>query len=225
MAAVAGASPVTMTARTPSVCSSVINAAESGRGGSLRAMIPASFSAVGWTDRDGQNAEALGLEVVRRLGRIRVRLRQAGDCGKGALDGAHGGAARIGGSRLRHFRRRIEWNELDQFRQIGGRFFCGSGPDGAIHRILPAVRTRQGSDSQDMRFVEASHGMNRGYRQCVLRQRAGFIGAQHVDAGRFIHGGEPGWKNAQLGQSLCAERGRKGKGSRQRYWESRRELP
>ena len=65
-----------------------------------------------------------------------------------------------------------------------------------------------------MRFIEASHGMNRGYRQFVLRQRTGFIGAQHIDAGRFIHCGEPGWKNAQLGQSLGAERGRKRKSSR-----------
>jgi hypothetical protein len=70
MAAVAGASPVTMTVRTPSVCNSVISAAESVRGGSLRAMIPASFSASGGPDRDGQHAEALRLQLVRRLGCI-----------------------------------------------------------------------------------------------------------------------------------------------------------
>jgi hypothetical protein len=46
MAAVAGASPVTITVRTPSPCNSLMSAAESGRGGSLSAMSPASFMAV-----------------------------------------------------------------------------------------------------------------------------------------------------------------------------------
>ena len=58
--------------------------------------------------------------------------------------------------------------------------------------------------------------MDGGYRQFVSRQRAGLIRAQDVDAGRFIHGGEPRWKNAQLCQSPRAERRRKGKGGRQR---------
>ena len=47
MAAVAGASPVTITVRTPKPCNSVTSAAESARGGSLSAMSPASFIAVG----------------------------------------------------------------------------------------------------------------------------------------------------------------------------------
>src|SRR5580704_4003328 len=47
MVAVAGASPVTMTVRTPSPCNSLMSAAESERGGSLSAMSPASFIAVG----------------------------------------------------------------------------------------------------------------------------------------------------------------------------------
>ena len=173
------------------------------------------------THRDGQNAEALRLQFVRRRGCIGRWLREAGDRGKGPLHGAHRGAARIGGRRLRHLRRGIERNELDQFRQIGRPLFCGGGPDGRIHRILPAVRTRQGSQSQDVRFVEAGHGVDGGYRQFVLRQRAGLIRAQHVDAGRFIHGGEPRWKNAQLCQSPRAERRRKGKGGRQRYRDRR----
>ena len=45
MVAVAGASPVTITVRTPKVRSSVIIAAESARGGSLRAIMPASLNA------------------------------------------------------------------------------------------------------------------------------------------------------------------------------------
>ena len=47
MAAVAGASPVSITVRTPNPCNSVTSAAESVRGGSLSAMSPASFIAAG----------------------------------------------------------------------------------------------------------------------------------------------------------------------------------
>ena len=149
------------------------------------------------THRDGQHPEALRLQLVRRRGRIGRRLREARNCGKGSLDDAHRGAARIDSRRLGHLRGGIERHELAQFRQIGGDFLCGGGPDGRIYRILPAVRTRQGSQSQDVRLVEAGHGMDGGHRQLVLRQRAGLIRAQHVDAGRFIHGGEPRRKNAQ----------------------------
>ena len=173
------------------------------------------------THRDGQNAEALCLEFARRPGCIGSRLRKAGNRGKGPFDHAHRGAARIGGGRLRHLRPRIERNELDQFRQIGGHVFGGGGADGPVYRILPAVGTGQGSQSQHVRLVEAGHGMDGGYRQFILRQRAGLIGAQHVDAGRFIHGGEPRRKDAQMRQSPRAERGRKGKGSRQRYRDRR----
>ena len=173
------------------------------------------------THRDGQNPEALRLKFVRRRGRIGRRLRKAGDRGKGPLHDAHGGAARIDGRRLGHLRRRIERHELDQFRQIGGGFLSGGGPDGGIDRILPAVRTRQRSQSQDVRFVEAGHGVDGGHRQLVSRQRARLVRAQDVDAGRFIHGGEPRRKDAQLCQSPCAERRRKGKRGRQRYRDRR----
>ncbi len=47
VAAVAGASPVTMSVRTPRACSSAISAAESDLGGSLSAIRPASVSAFG----------------------------------------------------------------------------------------------------------------------------------------------------------------------------------
>ena len=59
MAAVAGASPVTITVRTPSARNSVTSAAESARGGSLSAMSPASFIAVRRPGGDRQDPEAL----------------------------------------------------------------------------------------------------------------------------------------------------------------------
>ena len=164
------------------------------------------------THRDGQNAEALCLKFARRLGCIGRWLREAGDRGKGPLDGAHRGAARIGGSRLRHLRPRIEWNELDQFRQIGGHFFAAAARMAASTGSCPPSELARAAQSQHVRLVEAGHGMDGGNRQFVLRQRAGLIRAQHVDARRFIHGGEPRRKDAQMCQSPRAERRRKGKG-------------
>ena len=63
--------------------------------------------------------------------------------------------------------------------------------------------------------------MDGGNGEFVARERAGLIRAQHVDAGRFIHGGKPGWKNAQLSQSLGAERRGKRKGGGQGYRDRR----
>ena len=156
------------------------------------------------TDRDGQNPEALRLKFVRRLGRIGRpvasvrRLRQRPP------------------SRRAPWRRSDRWQSpptsscagsngtnLISFGRSEAAFFAAAARMARIYRILPAVRTRQGSHSQDVRFVEAGHGMNGGYRQFVLRQRAGLIRAQHVDACRFIHRGEPRWKDAQLCQSLA----------------------
>ena len=74
MAAVAGASPVTMTVRTPNVRNSVMSAAESDRGGSLRAMIPASFTACRRAYRDGQHPEALWPPVGSRSWMRRARV-------------------------------------------------------------------------------------------------------------------------------------------------------
>ncbi len=97
----------------------------------------------------------------------------------------------------------------------------GGGADGRVHGILPAIRTGQGGQSQNVRFVKAGHGVDGGHLQFVARQRACLIRAQHVDACRFIHGGEPRGKDAQMRQSPRAERRRKGKGSRQRYRDRR----
>src|ERR1022692_238905 len=320
MAAVAGASPVTMTARTPSVCSSVINAAESGRGGSLRATIPASFIAAGGPIATASTRkpcasssfavlDASGAACVRpattakapftartvappgsaavasdifvpgsngtnliSFGRSEATFFAAADrmavstgscppselaraatpktCDSSKPDmawtavtfssfcvsvpvlSAHSTSIRSDLARRpnspeqplprRAIRRSRTWHgrRLPSVRFASA---CRSYPRTARRsdRILPAVRTRQSSHSQDVRFVEAGHGMDGGYLQFVLRQRAGLIRAQHVDACRFIHGREPRRKDAQLRQSPCAECRRKGKGGRQSYWDRR----
>ena len=222
MAAVAGASPVTMTVRTPNVRNSVMSAAESVRGGSLRAMIPASFIASRRTHRDGQHPEALGFQLVRDRGRVGRGLRQARDGGKGSLHDTHGGAARIDRRRLGHLRGRIEGHELAQFRQIGGGWPLrrqSEWPrprDPARH---PNWRERPIPSTCDS--SKPGIGWTAVTFSSFSRQRAGFIRAQHLDARRFIHGGEPRGKDAQMGQSPCAERRRQGKGGRQRYGDRR----
>ena len=123
---------------------------------------------------------------------------------------------RIRCGRLGHLRRRIERHEFDQFRRVGDRLARGGGANGAIDRILPAIRTGQRGQRQNMRLVEAGHRMNGRHRQRVLGQRAGLVGAQDIHRCRFIHRGEAGRKNAQLCQGPRAERRRKREGGRQR---------
>ena len=173
------------------------------------------------THRDGQHPEALRLELVRRRGRIGRWWREAHDRGKGSLHDTHRGAARIDSRGLGHLRGGIERHKLTQFRQIGGAGLRGGGANGRVYGILPAIRTGEGGHSQNVRFVKAGHGVYGGHLQFVARQRARLVRAQHVDAGRFIHGGEPRWKDAQMRQSPRAERRRKGKGGRQRYRDRR----
>ena len=70
IAAVAGASPVTITVRTPKAYNSLTSSAASVRGGSLSAMNPASRIGVGGAHGNGQNPEALLFEFAgpsRRL--------------------------------------------------------------------------------------------------------------------------------------------------------------
>ena len=159
---------------------------------------PGDLQSVRRAHRDGQHPEAPRLKLVRRRGRIGRRLREIRDCREGSLHGAYRGAAGIHSRGLRHLCGGIERHKFAQFRQIGRNLFCGGGPDGGVNRILPAVRTGQGSPSQNMRLIEAGHGMNGGYGQLVLRQRAGLVRAQHVDACRFVDCGEPGRKDAQI---------------------------
>jgi hypothetical protein len=64
MAAVAGASPVTMTVRKPSAFNSEMSEAESVRGGSLSAMKPIICMDAGAPGSRRQNPEALFLEFI-----------------------------------------------------------------------------------------------------------------------------------------------------------------
>ena len=47
--------------------------------------------------------------------------------------------------------------------------------------------------------------MNGGHGELVLARGAGFIRAQYLDARRFIHGGEPRGKHAEVGKRLRAD--------------------
>ena len=166
------------------------------------------------THREGQHAEALRLEFVRRRGRIGRGLRETGDGGKGPLHHAQRGAARIGHSRLGHLGGGIERYELVQFRLIGRGAVRGGSANGTIDGILSAVRARQRRHSHHVRFVEAGQGADAGHLQFVVRQRARLVRAQDIHGRRFIHRGQPRRQHPELGQRLRPDRRRKGKGSR-----------
>ena len=166
--------------------------------------------------RDRQNPEALPFKFLRRRRRGRRRLGEADDRGKGALHDTLRAPGRISCGRLGHLLRRIERRELDQFRRVGNRLVRGGRANGAVDRVLAAIRAGQRRQRQNMRFVKAGHGMNARHRQRVLGQRAGLVGAQDIRRSRFIHGGEAGRKDAELSQGTRAERRRKGEGGRQR---------
>ncbi len=135
------------------------------------------FHSRGRADSNGQHAEALRLQLIRGCRCIGRGLREARNYGEGSLHGAHRAAARIGGSRFGHLRSRIERNELDQFRQIGGRFCFSGCADSGIHWILPGIRARERGQSKHVRLVEARHGVYGGYFQFVLSQRPGLVRA------------------------------------------------
>jgi hypothetical protein len=176
---------------------------------------------LGRTRRDSENPEALSLELVRYGGRIGRWLREANHRGKGSLHNTHCGAARIDSRGLGHLRGGIERHKLTQFRQTGNGGLRGGGANGCVYWILPAIRAGEGSQPQNVRSIEAGHRVYGGHLQLVERQRAGFVRAQDLDAGRFIHGGKPRWKDAEMGQGPRAERCRKGEGGRQRYRDRR----
>jgi len=142
MAAVAGASPVTITVRTPNPRNSVTSAAESERGGSLSAMRPASFIAVGGPAPTASTLKPC-LELLRRFCSGRRRVCEADDRGKGALNDTLCCAGRISCGRLGQLLRRIERHEFDQLKCIGNRLACSGGANRAIDRILPTFRTSQ----------------------------------------------------------------------------------
>ena len=77
MAAVAGASPVTMTVRMPRPRNSLMSDAESSRGGSLSAINPASFIAVG-VPAVTASTRSLGFEFL-------AAERQSAQVGRGRL--------------------------------------------------------------------------------------------------------------------------------------------
>src|ERR1700722_7578232 len=171
MAAVAGASPVTMTARTPSVFSSEINAVESGRGGSPRAMIPASFSAAVGPMATARTRKPFASSSFAVLAASGFDCVSPATAAKAPLTARTVTPAESVAVASDIFVPGSNGTNLVSFGRSEAAFFA-------------AVGTRQGSHSHHVRFVEARHDMDRGYRQCVLRQRSGLVRAQHIDACR-----------------------------------------
>ena len=101
-------------------------------------------------------------------------------------------------------------------RHIGDGLARGGRANGCVDRILPAIRTGQSGQRQNVRFVEAGHGTDGRHGQRVLSQRAGFVGAQDIHRRRFVHRREARRQNPQLRQSVRAERRCEREGGRQR---------
>ena len=110
--------------------------------------------------RDRQHPEALFLEFLARGRRGRRGLGETDDRRERAFHDALRRPVGILDRRLGHFRRRIERHELDQLRRVGNRLARGGGANGAVHRILAAVRTGQGGQRQHVRLVETGHRTN-----------------------------------------------------------------
>src|SRR6202453_4589287 len=120
MAAVSGASPVTMTVRTPRPCNSLISAAESLRGGSLSATSPASFIPVAGPAATASTRKPLSSSSLA-AGGGRRRLGKADNDGVGALHDSLRVSRRIRRGCLGHLLGRIEGGEFDQCRRVRDR--------------------------------------------------------------------------------------------------------
>ena len=216
MAAVAGASPVTITVRTPNA----LQFLDEGRRIRARRIAQRDeadqLHRLGRSGRDRQHAKALPLELLGDRFRGRRSLRERDHDGIGALHHALRRPARIHGARLGHFGGGVERRESGQLRRIGGVLALRGRPDGLVDRILPALRAGQRRQRQNMRFVEIGHRADLSHAQSVLRQRAGLVRAQDIHRRRFIHRGEPCRKDAKLGEVARAQRRREGEGRRQR---------
>ena len=141
IAAVAGASPVTITVRTPNVRISATNAAESARGGSLSAISPARRIAAAVPVATASSLKPFASSSVAAADNSGNWRRKADHCGISSLHDPHGAApAWIHGSRLGRLLCGIEGDELNQFRQLGA-LARGCGANRCIDRILPAVRS------------------------------------------------------------------------------------
>ena len=217
MAAVAGASPVTITVRTPSPCNSLTSAAESVARRVAERDEPDQLHRRRRSGRDRQHSEALSFKFVRRRCRGRRRLGEADD------------------RRQRRPSRRVACRRSRPLPSPR----TSSSPDrtatnlisfGASEMALPAAAARMApstgscppselaSAASARTCASSKPGMGRTVVtvSALLRQRAGLVGAQDIHRRRFIHRGEAGRKNAQLCQGPRAERRREGEGGRQR---------
>ncbi len=158
MAAVAGASPVTMTVRTPSPSNSLISAAESLRGGSAKRDESRELHRRRRPGGDRQHPETLVLEFLGSGGCSRRRLGNADNDGVGALHDSLWISCRICCGRLGHLLGRVERREFDQLRRVQDRVARGRCAYGAIDRILAAIRAGERGQHQNVCLVESRMG-------------------------------------------------------------------
>ena len=111
MAAVAGASPVTITVPTPRSRNSLTSAAESLRGGSLSAISPTSFIAVAGPAATANTRKPLFFEFLGGGRRRRRCFGKADNDGVSALHDLHSDSCRVRSGCLRHLVGWVEGNK------------------------------------------------------------------------------------------------------------------
>ena len=218
MAAVAGASPVTITVRTPSARSSATSAAESARGGSLSAISPDQLHRRRRSGGDRQHAKSLAPPA-----RSPPPPRSATAAPRPTITAKAPLTMRCSRTaRVRSARSPRTSSSPDRTARIVTSFGASATAfAAAAARIAPSTGSCPPSElasaasASTCASSKPGIGTNARHRQRVAGQRAGLVGAQHIHRRRFIHRGQAGRQHAQLRQGARAERRRQREGGGQ----------
>lgn len=189
-----------MTVRTPNVCNWLMSAAESARGGSLSAMIPASFTAPDGPMATASTRKPLASSwstILVASGDACERVITAEKAPFTARTVAPLESTAVASDIL------VAESKGTNFSNLG-RFAAGVLAEAArmatSTESCPTMQTGESGDSQNVCFIKPVERMDGRHLQLILGQRAGLIHAQDLNAGRFVHGGETRGKNANFRQ-------------------------
>jgi hypothetical protein len=161
MAAVAGASPVTMTVRTPRVRSSEMSEQSRCLGGSLRAMNPISCMDAAVPQLPPERGSP-AFRAHRLCPPHRARCSKPGDSSEGSLDDAlpcHPWHRSPLPRRFSWQDRRAQTRPASAGPDAG---LCESrGANSCIDGVLASIGTRERCHAKDVGFVKARHGAGR----------------------------------------------------------------
>ncbi len=159
---------------------------------------------------DGERPVALGgeggdgvLDLLRHVGR---RLRQVDDRLRGALGDGQFLALRVLDRRLGALGHRVEGGEELVGPGLGGVRVLQALDDAGVDRVVVLEARGEGAGEDDVLGVGGGEQDRVAELQLVLGQRAGLVGAEDVDAGHLLDGGEAGDDRLLLREREGAER-------------------